>query len=108
MAHERAPHVAAAFASAAVERAEFIRTTQYVAQVMGAIALARENAADNYRRMASGGGSHAGRYLRLAEQFDHSAARARRFARQELEVLANLQPPDDPHGTAGWTDATHA
>ncbi|HJT03101.1 MAG TPA: hypothetical protein VJ757_05655 [Pseudonocardiaceae bacterium] len=96
----RASHVAAVFTAAVEQRVELIRTTQYVVQVMNDIALTRENAAANYRLMAQREGPGAQRYLQLAEQFDHSAARARRFANQELAEFTKIQrlhEPDDSH-----------
>jgi hypothetical protein len=91
----------AAFAAAAADlRASLIQTAQHTTQVMDEIATARENAAANYRHMARDGGPDSARYLQQAEQLDDSAARARRFAEEELGQIASWQQPDGEQDTA--------
>ncbi|MGH4026159.1 MAG: hypothetical protein ACRDRV_16415 [Pseudonocardiaceae bacterium] len=93
---EQHAHRAAA-ANAAALRAALIQSAERAVQVMGEIATVREGAAANYRRMARAGGPDAVRYLQQAEQFDVSAARARRFAEKELEQIVQWRQLDSAH-----------
>ena len=86
-------HHTAALTVAAL-RAGLIESARYTAQVMGELAKCRDATAAGYRNMARYGGPHAPRYRQHAERLEQAAARARRFAEQELEQIRKWQQRD--------------